>query len=159
MGDLWYVRSRNRIEGPFTHSELRQAALAGHVTPETLVSQSRESGWVAAKRIGDLKFGTTIEPSQPLRSTTAKKSPRSFHGRKTWVVLGVGGAALAALMIAWAYSRRDKTTPLVVANKSTVEKHAPAQSAKNPTSGQAATKSAPPRLITQRWQRKWLQQH
>jgi hypothetical protein len=160
MDDVWYVRRRKTIEGPFPRSELRQAALSGHVTPETLVSQSQASGWVAAKRIGDLKFGTTIELSSPRSRPPAEtKSPRSFRGRKTGAVLGVIGTALAVLAIALAISRREERTPLADENKATVAERAATESAKSAISGKTATKSSPSGLITQRWQRKWLQQH
>lgn len=163
MSDAWYIRSRKRIEGPFTRSELRQASLTGSITPDTLVSQCRTSGWVAAKRIGDLQFGTTIERSaHPLRPAAEKKRLQSVRGRKTGVMLGVGVATVTALIAALTFFHHDKPTPLAENNAenntvATTER-TPAESAKNPSPGQAATKSTP-RLITQRWQRKWLRQH
>jgi hypothetical protein len=160
MSDAWYVRSRKRIEGPFTRSQLRQASLTGSITPDTLVSQCRTSGWVEAKRIDDLQFGTTIERSaHPLRPAAEKKRPQSVRGRKRWVVLGGGVATVTALLIALTFSQPDKPTPLAESNTTTIVERAPAEAAKNPISGQAAKKSPPAPLITQRWQRRWMRQH
>ncbi len=89
MADMWYIREKKRTEGPLSHSELREAALAGRITPQTLVSQSPTSGWVEAKRIANLEFGKSAGVSpQPSRVPAAKKTARAYSGRKARFALG-----------------------------------------------------------------------
>ena len=160
MADVWYCRRGKSTEGPFTRSELRQAALSGSIAPDTLISESQTGGWVAAKRASDLQFGKSIESSPPpVRRVKAEQRLQSLRPRKTWVMLAVGGTIVAALTIALAIARRDEPMPVADGNRPPITGRTPLKPLEKPTRTQAATKPLPPALITQRWQRKWLQQH
>ena len=98
-----YRRNGKSIDGPFTRTEMRDAALRGVISPEALVSQSRTGGWVLAKRIGGLQFRGGNEASpQPLRRSLESRRQPSSRSRRIWLVLGVAAAGVSTLAIAFA---------------------------------------------------------
>jgi len=158
MGDAWYVRRGKSIEGPFTRTELRQAALAGTVSPDTLVSENQLGNWVTAKRIGNVQFGKVIEPSTTTLRRPAKSNRlRSAHRRKIWVLLGI--AAIAVCTAAFAISRFDKQIPVAEHTMTTTLEGGPRRSAEYAASDQEAIRPTLQQKITQRWRRKWLRAH
>lgn len=154
MSQTWYVRDGRRIDGPFTLAELRQAASSGNIRPDTLVSESRTGGWVAARHIARLPFGGQATTPERLARVVSdrRRAPRSLRINRRAVAIGTTG--LLALLLTIAVWRREEPVLVGQTPKAVSQTTPPNERLVETPSLKAKAKSLPAGVDTQRWRRK-----
>ena len=108
----WFFRIGDTVHGPITYVELRQKAIAGEITPDTLIRRESEDRWVLASLVhGPFVHGeplpsvTLPTPSPPVTpAPLSTDAPPASSMNPTWTmgwrlgVLATAGFVTGALI-------------------------------------------------------------
>ena len=98
MAKRIYYRSMGEMMGPVTGDQLREQAVKGIVTPETLVRVGDDGEWVRATRLTDL-FDAEGHAIGPKHKASTKSRGDTHHTQATWTTQGLVIAVVAALVL------------------------------------------------------------
>lgn len=74
MANEWYIAKGDKKHGPVSNKGLRELALTGRITPETLIWREGLSEWIPASRIENLFSPAAPSPSTPAKFESAEEA-------------------------------------------------------------------------------------